>query len=83
MLELSFYWSLTFLHLLDVRKKDFMELLVHHLITITLLSLSWTAQFTRIGTLVLIVHDSADSLLELAKKLKYAKWRVTSPGYIA
>lgn len=76
MLELAFYYSLTIIHLTDpVRRKDFWEMLLHHCITITLLSLSWTAQFVRIGTLVLIIHDSADHLLELAKMIKYCKYQ--------
>ena len=33
---------------------------------------SWSCHFVRIGTVVLILHDCADPLLELAKLLKYA-----------
>ena len=77
MLELAFYYSLIFLQLMEGReRKDFSEMLLHHIITIPLLSLSWTSQFTRIGTLVLIVHDSSDHLLEMAKMLAYAKYQV-------
>lgn len=47
---------------------------VHHNTTIALISLSWMAHFTRVGTLVLVVHDCSDHILELAKMLKYAKY---------
>merc|ERR1711874_784103 len=74
MLELSFYWSLSFSQFFDVKRKDFWEMFIHHNATICLIALSWTAHFTRVGTLVLIVHDCGDPLLELAKLLRYAKY---------
>ena len=67
MLELSFYWSLSISQWFDVKRKDFWEMFIHHNTTIALLMFSWTAHFTRIGSLILLVHDCADHLLELAK----------------
>ena len=75
MLELAFYWSLSISQWFDVRRKDFWEMFVHHNTTILLIMFSWTAHFTRIGTLVMLVHDCADPLLELAKLLRYANFR--------
>lgn len=75
MVELSFYWSLSISQFFDVKRKDFWEMFVHHNTTIALMMFSWTAHFTRIGTLVLIVHDCADHLLELAKLCKYIKYK--------
>jgi ceramide synthetase len=77
MLELSFYWSLSFSQFFDVRRKDFWEMFIHHNTTICLIMFSWTAHFTRIGTLVMILHDCADPLLELAKLFRYAGYRKT------
>ena len=34
---------------------------------------SWSCHFVRIGTVVLLLHDCADPLLELSKLLKYAR----------
>jgi len=34
---------------------------VHHMLTLSLMSFSWTANQTRIGSLVLFIHDIADS----------------------
>ena len=42
---------------------------IHHLITISLLLFSFTNNFLRIGTLVLVVHDAADSLLAVSKNI--------------
>jgi len=73
MFELAFYWSLSFSQFFDVKRKDFVEMFIHHLTTIALLSFSWTCNLTRCGTLVLVVHDFSDIFLELAKMFHYAK----------
>ena len=44
---------------------------VHHVVTIMLLAFSWTCNFVRIGTLVLVIHDFADVPLEAAKLCRY------------
>ena len=50
---------------------------VHHLATLALLTLSWTTQMFRIGSLVIIVHDFADHWMELAKMARYAELSVS------
>ena len=77
MLELSFYWSLSISQFFDVKRKDFWEMFIHHNTTIALMMFSWSAHFTRMGTLVMIIHDCADHLLELAKLFRYASYRKT------
>ncbi|XP_069766779.1 ceramide synthase 2 isoform X2 [Narcine bancroftii] len=74
-IELSFYWSLLFSVASDVKRKDFQEQIIHHLATIILLSFSWCANYIRVGTLVMVVHDSSDFLLESAKMFNYAGWK--------
>ncbi|GFQ76734.1 ceramide synthase 6 [Trichonephila clavata] len=73
MLELGFYWSLTFSQFLDTKRKDFMQMFVHHIVTILLLTFSWTSNLFRIGSLVLVIHDFADVPLEAAKMAKYVE----------
>ena len=73
MVEMAFYWSLSFSQFFDVKRKDFWEMFIHHQATIALIMFSWTTHFVRIGTLVLIIHDCSDPLLELAKLVKYVK----------
>lgn len=72
MLEMAFYWSLLVTQFTDVKRKDFWEMFVHHLATLALLTLSWSNQMHRMGSLVLMVHDLADHWMELAKMAKYA-----------
>jgi hypothetical protein len=40
---------------------------VHHIATLALLWLSWGDNFTRVGSLILVIHDCADISLEVNK----------------
>ncbi|XP_077320368.1 ceramide synthase 2 [Lithobates pipiens] len=74
MIELGFYWSLLFRVAFDVKRKDFKEQIIHHVATIILISFSWCANYIRVGTLVMAIHDSSDFFLESAKMFNYAGW---------
>ncbi|XP_072321036.1 ceramide synthase 2 [Eucyclogobius newberryi] len=79
-LEMSFYGSLLLRVAFDIKRKDFREQIVHHCATLVLLSFSWCANYIRVGTLVMLVHDASDVLLESAKMFNYAKWERTCQG---
>jgi hypothetical protein len=49
------------------------EMMIHHIVTIFLIVFSYGANFIRVGSLVLLVHDASDVFLELAKLFNYAK----------
>ncbi|XP_064184738.1 ceramide synthase 2-like isoform X2 [Anguilla rostrata] len=66
MMELGFYWSLLLCVSVDIKRKDFREQIVHHVATISLLGFSYCSNYVRIGTLVMLVHDSSDFLLEVS-----------------
>ncbi|CAL8148045.1 unnamed protein product [Orchesella dallaii] len=70
----GFYLSLLITQAFDAKRKDFWQMFVHHLTTISLMGFSWVCNFIRIGTLILIIHDCADVFLEAAKMCKYAKY---------
>uniref|UniRef100_A0A8C5SC53 TLC domain-containing protein n=1 Tax=Laticauda laticaudata TaxID=8630 RepID=A0A8C5SC53_LATLA len=74
MLQMSFYWSLLFTLGTDTKRKDFMAHVVHHFAALGLMFCSYSANYLRLGTLVMIVHDSADIWLEAAKLFNYAHW---------
>ncbi|XP_077582773.1 ceramide synthase 5 isoform X1 [Stigmatopora nigra] len=73
--ELAFYWSLMFSQFIDIRRKDFLAMFVHHLATVGLISFSYANNMVRVGTLVMCVHDAADILLEVGKMAHYAKYQ--------
>ncbi|XP_064647650.1 ceramide synthase 5-like isoform X4 [Lineus longissimus] len=73
MIELGFYVALAFSLMTDVRRKDFYEMIIHHIATIGLLTFSWINNMVRIGSLVLVVHDAVDYWMEGAKMAKYIR----------
>lgn len=75
MISMSFYWSLTGTQFFDVKRKDFWQMFIHHMVTLLLMALSWVCNLHRVGSLVLVVHDCADIFLEAAKLTKYANFQ--------
>ena len=78
MVQLTYYWCLTFSHVYgdtQKRHKDFWNLILHHAATIALICFSWVLNMVRAGMLVLVLHDTADVLLEMAKMCKYANFQ--------
>lgn len=74
-IQAGFYWALLFsIFTFDVRRSDHFEMATHHIATIILLSMSFTINFVRVGTLILFLHDSADVFLEMGKLFRYASW---------
>lgn len=55
----------------EARRSDFFALLLHHIATLSLISGSYLFNYIRIGALVMVLHDLADSFLELAKLFNY------------
>ncbi|KAJ8277341.1 hypothetical protein GJAV_G00074150 [Gymnothorax javanicus] len=76
-LELGFYWSLVLRISADIKRKDFKEQIIHHIATVFLIGLSYCGNYIRVGTIVMLVHDSSDFLMESAKMFNYAAWSKT------
>ena len=45
--------------------QDFKEQIIHHVATIALISFSWLVNYIRAGTLIMLVHDASDYLMEV------------------
>lgn len=56
----------------EVSRSDALEMILHHFVTILLIISCHLINFTRVGTAILLLHDSADIFLEFAKVLNYA-----------
>ncbi|KAG2388024.1 hypothetical protein C9374_000874 [Naegleria lovaniensis] len=63
--------ALVTLLFIDEKLKDFLEMLIHHFVTIALIVFCITSHYHRIGTLVLILHDIVDIFLYSAKAFKH------------
>ncbi|KAI8964250.1 longevity assurance proteins LAG1/LAC1 [Daldinia sp. FL1419] len=55
----------------EKRRKDFKELVGHHIVTIALIGLSYRFHFTYIGIAVYVTHDISDFFLAASKSLNY------------
>lgn len=81
LIQLTFYWYLTFSQVYGdstKKRKDFWQMLLHHIATITLISFSWVSNKVRVGMLVVVLHDMADVALEIAKTCLYANYQKAS-----
>ncbi|TPX07176.1 uncharacterized protein E0L32_010879 [Thyridium curvatum] len=65
----------------EKRRKDFKELVAHHIVTISLIWLSYRFHFTHIGVAVYITHDVSDVFLAISKSLHYLESRFIGPVY--
>ncbi|KAM6474407.1 ceramide synthase 5 isoform 1-T1 [Liasis olivaceus] len=74
-IELAYYSSLMFSQFIDIKRKDFLIMFVHHVVAIVLITFSYINHMVRVGTLVFCIHDSSDALLEIAKLSNYAKYQ--------
>eukprot|EP01038_Epipyxis_sp_PR26KG_P005920 gene5920-8165_t len=56
----------------EVTRSDSIEMIIHHFVTISLILISYLTNHFRAGSILLILHDSADVFLESAKVFNYA-----------
>ncbi|KAG2382746.1 hypothetical protein C9374_005326 [Naegleria lovaniensis] len=78
LLGAAFYFQALFsLLFIDERMKDFVEMLIHHIVTIVLIVWCVISYYHRIGTLVLLLHDVVDVFLYIAKTLNHLKFERT------
>lgn len=70
---ISIAWS-------DTVRGDFKEMMIHHIITNMLVVGSSWCRFTRIGSMVFLVHDISDVPVDLSKLANFLKWKWTTLG---
>lgn len=71
MVELGYYGSCLIYQFFDVKRKDFAQMFIHHVCTVMLIGISFTASMSRIGTCIMLLHDFSDIFLEATKMSKY------------
>ncbi|TFA98004.1 Sphingosine N-acyltransferase lac1 [Trichoderma ghanense] len=63
-------------------RKDYKELVAHHVVTLALIGLSYRFHFTHMGIAVYITHDVSDVFLALSKSLHYIDSPLVVPVYV-
>ncbi|KAG2429637.1 hypothetical protein HXX76_010867 [Chlamydomonas incerta] len=83
--ETGFYLqAIHFLAFHEERRKDWLESMIHHVVTSGLLLYSYALNFTRVGVVVILIHDVSDIFLEMAKLARYADREPTigTPAFV-
>ncbi|KAG0127071.1 putative ceramide synthase membrane component (LAG1) [Tuber indicum] len=78
------YWSqqaIVLMLQLEKPRKDFKELVLHHIVTLSLIGLSYRFHFTWIGVAVFVTHDISDFFLATSKTLNYLDHPFTGPYF--
>jgi acyl-CoA-dependent ceramide synthase len=78
------YWSQQAIVLLlgmEKPRKDFKELVGHHIVTLGLIALSYRFHFTYIGLAVYTTHDISDFFLATSKTLNYIDSPLVGPYF--
>lgn len=65
--ELGFYVVELITIFFEPGKKDLLQMILHHIVTLTLMALSFNTKTIKFGVLILILHDCSDPLLEACK----------------
>ncbi|KAF7717585.1 Ceramide synthase [Penicillium ucsense] len=83
LLEASYWAQQAIVLLLQLEKprKDFKELVGHHIITLALIALSYRFHFTYMGLAVYITHDISDFFLATSKTLNYLDSIIVAPYF--
>lgn len=78
------YWAqqaIVLLLQLEKPRKDFKELVLHHVVTLALIGLSYRFHFAKMGIAVFITHDISDFFLATSKTLNYLDSIVVGPYF--
>ncbi|KAL9000273.1 MAG: hypothetical protein Q9169_000990 [Polycauliona sp. 2 TL-2023] len=66
---------------LEKPRRDYKELVGHHIVTLALIWLSYRFHFTYMGLAVYITHDISDFFLATSKSLSYIDSRIIEPYF--
>lgn len=65
LVEMAFWLQQVFVLNIEARRKDFWQMFTHHIITCTLIFMSYTYNVTCVGNVILCIMDSSDILLSV------------------
>ncbi|PPR05641.1 hypothetical protein CVT24_002867 [Panaeolus cyanescens] len=70
--QTAFYMHQVLVINAEARRKDHLQMMTHHVITIVLMVGSYFTHFTRVGCVIMFLMDWCDIFLPLAKMIRYA-----------
>jgi len=62
----------------DTARGDFQEMFAHHLVTNIIIYFCSLGRFTRMGSMVFLVHDLSDVPIDMSKLANFVRWKVTT-----
>ncbi|KAI8981591.1 TLC domain-containing protein [Mycotypha africana] len=71
LIQFAFWLQQIYVLQIEAPRKDYRELVLHHINTLLLVSLSYGCNFTRVGNAVFVCMDLPDAFLAFAKALNY------------
>jgi len=82
LLGLAFYsQALLSLIFFDKPRSDYWEYMLHHVVTIFLITASYYTRIQRYGLVILVLHDFGDIWLNWAKAFKYLKYEMLTNAF--
>ena len=72
LIQLSYWFHAVPITLIEKWRADFIQMILHHVFTIGMISISYYTNMTTFGLMILACSDIADIFLPLAKLFKYA-----------
>jgi acyl-CoA-dependent ceramide synthase len=66
--QLGFWFHQLVIFNLEARRKDYWQMLAHHFITIALVVGSYWANYTRVGSVILVLMDFCDIWLPVSSR---------------
>ncbi|KAF9359063.1 sphingosine N-acyltransferase lag1 [Mortierella sp. AD094] len=85
LIQFAFWLQQLLLAILGIekRRKDFLEFMIHHIITCLLVGFSYSLNFTSVGHAIFCAMDFSDIVLAACKMLKYMrKDRLADIGFV-
>ncbi|KAF8165393.1 TLC domain-containing protein [Crassisporium funariophilum] len=69
--QTAFYMHQMLILNAEARRKDHVQMMAHHIITVILMVTSYFTNFTRVGCCIMVLMDWCDIFLPLAKMIRY------------
>jgi len=74
---MSFLWQIS-----GKRRDSFWEMIIHHVVTLLLITISYLRMWISLGIVVLVIHDWVDVVLYITKSLSDSSLRFTATSFL-